>query len=74
VKIKERFKVLIYDIKAGQKLGDDHMNAVNQLLHSQFEDFQGLSMPVLGQKLLFQQFDWMAGLADLHIIKYYILE
>ena len=59
----ERFKVLIYDIKAGQKLGDDHINAVNQLLHDQFEDFQGLSTPVLGQKLLFQKFDWMAGSA-----------
>ena len=55
--IMERLKVLIYDIKAGQKLWDDHINAVNQLLHDQFEDFQDLSTPVLGQKLLFQKFD-----------------
>ena len=50
----EKFKVLIYDIKAGQRLGDDHINAVNQLLHDQFKDFQGLSTPVLGQKLWFK--------------------
>ena len=61
--IMERFKVLIYDIKAGQKLGDDHINAVNQLLLDQFEDFQGLSIPVLGQMLLFKKFDWVAGYA-----------
>ena len=67
--IKENFKVLIYDIKAGQTLGDDHINAVNQLLHDQFEDFQGLSTPVLGQKLLFQKFDWMAGLAGFEYLQ-----
>ena len=38
--IMERFRVLIYGIKAGQKLGDDHINAVNQILHDQFEDFR----------------------------------
>ena len=32
--IMERFRVLIYVIKAGQKLADDHINAVNQLLRT----------------------------------------
>ena len=59
----QRFKKLIYQVKNNEKLGDDHINAANQLLRSQFEELQGLSSPVIGQKLSFDKFDWMLGYA-----------
>ena len=43
--------------------GDDHINAINQLLYDKFKDFQGLSTPLLGLKLSFPKFDWLAGFA-----------
>ena len=39
------------------------MNAANQLLKSQFEDFQGFATPIVGQSLSFNRFDWMMGYA-----------
>ena len=41
----------------GEQLTDSHINAQNQLLKSQFPDFQGLSSPVLGQ-ICFRKFEW----------------
>lgn len=34
----ERFSKLISDIKKGEKLSDEHINAASQLLHGQFGD------------------------------------
>ena len=59
----ERFSKLISDIKKGEKLSDEHINAASQLLQGQFEDVQGLCSPVLGQKLLFPKFQWASGYA-----------
>jgi len=61
--VVQRYTRLVHEVKAGEKLGDDHINAVNQLLRGQFGDFQGLSTPVLGQGLAFQKFDFLAGFA-----------
>ena len=41
--VMERCKKLIYEVKNNEKLGDDYINAANQLLCSQFEELQGLS-------------------------------
>ena len=49
--VMERFKKLIYDVKNNEKLGDNHIDAANQLLHSQLEELQGLSSPVIDQNL-----------------------
>jgi len=57
------FSKLISDIKKGEKLSDEHINAASQLLHGQFEDVQGLCSPVLGQKLLFPKFACASGYA-----------
>ena len=46
----------------GEQLTDSHINAQNQLLKSQFPDFQGLSSPVLGQ-IFFQKFEWASKYA-----------
>ena len=59
----ERFSKLISDIKKGEKLSDEHINAASQLLHGQFGGVQGLCSPVLGQKLLFPKFEWASGYA-----------
>ena len=57
--VMERFKKLIYDVKNNEKLhGDNYIDAANQLLHSQLEELQGLSSPVIGQNLSFEKFDW----------------
>lgn len=66
--ILEKFRKLISDIKNGEKLSDDHINAASQLLHSQFEDVQGLCSPVLGQKMFFPKYEWAAGHAYLQIL------
>ena len=55
----ERYKKLIREVRNNEKLGDDHINAANQLLRSQFEELQGLSSPVMGQNLSFRTFDWV---------------
>ena len=59
----ERFKKLIYDVKNDEKLGDDHIDAANKLLCSQFEELQGVSSPVIGKNLSFEKFDWVLGYA-----------
>ena len=61
--ILERFRKLISDIKNGEKLSDEHINAASQLLRGQFEDLQELCSPVLGQKLSFPKFEWASGYA-----------
>ena len=61
--VMQRYKKLIREVKNNEKLGDDHINAANQLLHSQFKELQGLSSPVIGQKLSFEKFDCMLGYA-----------
>ena len=58
-----KFEALISEVRSGQKLGDDHVNAANQLLRSQFENLQALSTPMVGQGLPFDRFDWMLGYA-----------
>ena len=56
----------------GGRLGDEHINAANQLLQSQFPDVQGLCTPALGQKLCFPKFitlrDMLHGHAYLQIL------
>ena len=59
----ERFSKLISDIKKGEKLSDEHINAASQLSHGQFGDVQGLCSSVLGQKLSFPKFEWESGYA-----------
>lgn len=45
----------------GNKLDDDHMHSASQLLQGQFQNLQGLSSPVVGQKFSFERFDWIMG-------------
>ena len=40
--------MVITEVKNGEKLYDDHINAANQLLCGQFENVQDLSSPVVG--------------------------
>ena len=64
-----RFNHLMSSIKSGDKLSDDHVNAANELLHSQFPDIQGLCTPVLGQQLCFPNFDKVLGYAGIPYIQ-----
>ena len=57
------YKKLISCISNDDKLGDEHINAANQLLRSQYPDKQGLCTPVLGQKLCFPEFSTLQGYA-----------
>ena len=57
------YKSLIYQISNGEQLSDSHINVGDQLLKGQFPDFQGLSSPVLGQKLCFPNYNWALGYA-----------
>lgn len=57
------YQKLISCVATGGQLGDEHINAVNQLLRSQFPDFQGLCTPVLGQRLSFPEFNIVQGYA-----------
>ena len=57
------YKGLILCISTGGRLGDEHINAANQLSWSQFPDIQGLCTPVLGQKLCFPKFITLKGYA-----------
>ena len=57
------YKSLIFEISNGEQLSDSHINAGNQLLRGQFPDLQGLTSPVLGQKLCFPNFEWALGYA-----------
>jgi len=57
------YKRLISCISTGGRLGNEHINAANQLLRSQFPDVQGLCTPVLGQKLCFPKFITLKGYA-----------
>ena len=57
--VMERFKKLICDVQNDEKLGDDHIDAANKQLRSQFEQLRGLSSPVIGQNLSFKRFDWV---------------
>lgn len=57
------YEKLISCISSGAKLGDEHVNAGNQLLRSQYHDIQGLCTPVLGQKLCFPEFNGLEGYA-----------
>lgn len=56
------------------QLGDEHINAVNQLLRSQFPDLQGLCTPVLGQRLSFPEFNIVQGYAGFFTFKFYTPE
>ena len=49
-KVVANYKDLISSISSGDKLGDEHVNAGNQLLRNQYPEIQGLCTPVLGQK------------------------
>ena len=59
----------MFSITIGDKLGDEHINAANELLHSQFPDVQGLCTPVLGQRLCFPNFDRTLGYAGFSYIQ-----
>jgi len=58
-----KYKKLISDVDKGDKLGDEHINAANQLLCNQFPDIQGLHSPLLGQRFCFTMFDIVKGYA-----------
>jgi len=45
-------------------LSNRHIDAANQLLTSQFHNFQGLSTPALGQALAFPVYNCLAAAAD----------
>ena len=62
-KVVANYEDLISSISSGDKLGDEHVNAGNQLLHNQYPEIQGLCMPVLGQKLCFPEFNILQGYA-----------
>ena len=66
--VMKKFEALISEVRSGQKLGDDHVNAANQLLKSQLENLQGLSTPIVVQGL---SFDGCWGMQDTDIIRYY---
>jgi len=48
----KKFETLISEVRGDQKLGDDHVNAANQLLKSQFENLQGLATSLVDQSLI----------------------
>ena len=58
-----KYQNLISAVENGEKLDDEHINAANQLLRSQFPDLQGLQSPLLGQRFCFPQFDVIMGYA-----------
>ena len=62
-KVVANYKDLISSISSGDKLGDEHVNAGNQLLRNQYPEIQGLCTPVLGQKLCFPEFNILQGYA-----------
>jgi len=55
------YQKLVSCVAAGRQLGDEHINAANQLLMSQFPDVQGLCSPVVGQRLCFPAYDIVLG-------------
>ena len=57
------FHKLIADVLDGSELNDDHISEGNQLLHSQFPNFQGLSSPVLGPRFCSPHFTLVSGYA-----------
>jgi len=58
-----KYQKLISDVKKGEKLSDEHINAAKQLLRSKFLDLQGLQSPLLGQRFCFAQFNKIMGYA-----------
>ena len=54
---------LLFCVRNGDKLSDEHMSTASELLRAQFEHVQRLSTPVLGQKLCFPLFDEVMGYA-----------
>jgi len=63
------YKFLIHQITSDEQLSDDHTNAGNQLLKGQFPDFQGLSLPVFGQKFCFPNYNWAIGHAGVSYLQ-----
>jgi len=64
-----KYKALYTAITRGKKLTDRHIDAANRLLADKFPDIQGLSTPVLGQKLQFPVYDCFAAAAGLSYIQ-----
>ena len=64
-----KYKILIVDVDEGDKLGDEHINAANQLLQSQFSDIQGLQSFLLGQRFCFTKFNVVKGYAGCSYIQ-----
>ena len=59
--VRVDYQKLIFCIATGGQLGDEHINATNLFLRSQFPDLQGLCTPVLGQRLSFPEFNAVQG-------------
>ena len=57
------YQKLVSCVATDGQLGDEHINAANQLLRSQFPDIQGLRSPVVGQRFCFPTFDIVLGYA-----------
>ena len=62
-KVVVDYQKLVSCVSTDELLGDEHINAVNLLLRSQFPDLQGLCTPVLGQQLSFPEFEIVQGYA-----------
>ena len=69
IELLGRFNSLMSGIRSGDKLSDEHINAANELLHSQFPDVQGLCTSVLGQRFCFPNFDRTLGYAGIPYIQ-----
>ena len=63
------YQKLVLCVATGGCLGDEHINAVNQLIRSQFPDLQRLWTPVLGQQLSYPQFNIVQGYAGFYYLQ-----
>ena len=75
--LRGKYQELYSTITDGERLTDRHIDAANQLLSDKFPDIQGLSTPLLGQKLqypVYNCFTAAAGFSYVQIIHCPIFE
>ena len=61
--LQGKYQELYTTIQSGALLTDRHIDAANQLLSDKFPNIQGLSTPLLGQKLQFPMYNCFAAAA-----------
>ena len=69
--LRGKYQELYSTITDGERLTDRHIDAANRLLSDKFPDIQGLSTPLLGQKLqhpVYNCFTAAAGFSYVQII------